>query len=334
MGVLLVNLGTPDSQNPKDVKRYLKEFLTDGRVIDLPWLFRQLLVKGVIVPRRYRNSAKLYSAIWTKQGSPLKVYGKQVTLGLQELLGDSFQVELAMRYQSPSIERGLEALRSCRHLVIVPLFPQYASATTGSIYQEAFRVLQKWDVIPALSCIDHFETDPEVIEAFCDSASQHDFSKYDHFVFSYHGLPEKQIRKANSCSPCLKSADCCQTLTEKNQFCYSAQCVATTQAIVSRLGLSSGEISHCYQSRLGRDPWLKPYTSDVLENLAKQGKKKLLVFCPAFVADCLETLYEIRVEYQTDFKKWGGERLELVEGLNANKKWITALKNLVLSQVS
>lgn len=334
VGVLLVNLGTPDSAAPRAVKRYLTQFLTDGRVIDVPWFFRQLLVRGIIIPKRYKSSAKLYQTIWTKEGSPLKIYGNELAKKLQATLGSTFQVEIAMRYQRPSIEEGLEKLRGLKKIVVVPLFPQYASATTGSVYQEVFRILRKWQVIPSLVSIDEFATHQDVIKAFCASARKRDLSKYDHFVFSYHGLPQRQVQKADRCNHCLKESNCCQNLTKKNQTCYAAQCVATTHAIRKELGLESDVISHCYQSRLGKDPWLQPYASDTLEQLAKAGKKKLLVFSPAFVADCLETLQEIGIEYQAEFKKWGGEKLDLVEGLNTNPEWVSALKNMIMQQLS
>lgn len=333
VGILLVNLGTPDSVKPRAVKRYLTQFLTDGRVIDIPYFFRQVLVRGVIIPKRYRNSAKLYQTIWTKEGSPLKIHSYELKEKLQESLGPSFQVELAMRYQTPSIEEALEKLRSCQKIVVVPLFPQYASATTGSVYQEVFRILQSWEVIPSLVCLDEFSTDEKVIHAFCQSAKQNELSHYDHFLFSYHGLPERHVQKADRCNHCLQKPNCCQELTDKNRTCYAAQCVATTAAISRKLRLPQEAVSHCYQSRLGKDPWLQPYASDVLEKLAKEGKKRLLVFSPAFVADCLETLQEIGIEYQAEFKRWGGEKLDLVEGLNSRPEWVSALKGIILQQL-
>lgn len=334
IGVLLINLGTPDAPRPKAVKRYLSEFLTDERVIDLPWLFRQLLVKGVIIPKRYQNSAKLYSAIWTKEGSPLKVHGEKMTNLLQEALGEKFLARLSMRYGSPPIKKTLDTFKESRHLVILPLFPQYARATTGSIYREIFHTIRKWKRVPPLSFIDHYETDEGLIRAFCHSARKYDLSSYDHILFSYHGLPERQIRKADCYHYCLESDDCCQKRNEKNQMCYAAQCVATTRAICHTLEVPKQQMSHCYQSRLGKSPWLKPDTSERLRELAREGKKRVLVFCPSFVADCLETLYEIGIEYRGDFKRWGGETLDLVESLNTRCEWIQALKSLILTQVS
>jgi ferrochelatase len=199
VGVLLVNLGTPDSPTPKDVYRYLTEFLTDERVIDEPWLKRQLLVRGVIVPARYRQSAKSYQAIWTEEGSPLMVYGTQLQKGLQQRLGESFKVELAMRYQNPSIEKALHSLLSANisHLIVLPLFPQYASATTGSIQQKVMELLSQYQPIPKMTMIDHFFDHPRVIQAFVSAGKEHAVKEYDHVLFSFHGLPQRQLCKTD-----------------------------------------------------------------------------------------------------------------------------------------
>ncbi|CCB90991.1 Ferrochelatase [Waddlia chondrophila 2032/99] len=328
-GVLLVNLGTPDSQKPADVKKYLLQFLTDARVTDLPWFKRQLLVRGIIVPKRYKESAKSYSRIWTEKGSPLLVLGKQVKALLQQSLGDHFQVELGMRYQNPSIESALLSLKQCFKLVVVPLFPQYASATTGSVHEEVMRVIGKWNRIPELQLINSFPVHPKMIEAFCVRASNFQLDSYDHILFSFHGLPEKQLRKADFYNHCLQSKECCATLNEKNGQCYSAQCYATAQAIVKKLNLPSTRYTLCYQSRLGKDPWIKPYVSDIIKELAQKGAKKLLVFSPSFVCDCLETIDEIGNEYLAEFKSYGGEALDLVPGLNDHPLWVETLKSLV-----
>lgn len=331
-GVLLVNLGTPDSQKPEDVKKYLTQFLTDGRVVDIPWLKRQILVRGIIVPKRYQESAQNYSRIWTEEGSPLLVYGQKVKKLLQEALGNDFQVELGMRYQNPSIEKALTSLKMCPELVVVPLFPQYASATTGSVHQEVMRIVSQWNRIPETKLINSYPTQPEMIKAFCDRAKAFDLPSYDHILFSFHGLPEKQLRKADFHNHCLQTENCCQTLNDKNRLCYSAQCHATAQAISTFLNLSADRFKICYQSRLGKDPWVKPYASDIIEGLAEKGAKKLLVFSPAFVCDCLETIDEIANEYLAEFKEYGGETLDLVPGLNDHPMWIEALKSLVLQK--
>ncbi len=335
-GILLVNLGTPDSPHPKDVWRYLIQFLTDRRVIDVPFMTRQLLVRGLIVPLRYRNSAKSYAHIWTGEGSPLLVYGKRIATLLQKKLGESFVVKLAMRYQNPSIEKGLAELRAAdvSEIIVLPLFPQYASASTGSVHQEVMRIVSKWQAVPKMSFINSYPAQAKMIETFCLNAEKHPLDSYDHFLFSFHGLPEKHLLKADRSSQCLRSEDCCQSLTAKNQHCYSAQCRATADALRKRLNLPEELTTICFQSRLGRDPWIEPFTSDVLRRLAKKNKTRVLVFCPAFVADCLETVFEISVEYREEFIALGGERLDLVESLNDHPLWIEALADMVSAECS
>jgi ferrochelatase len=332
-GILLVNLGTPDSPKPKDVHKYLIEFLTDGRVIDVPWFKRQCLVRGIIVPRRYKESAKSYADIWTEEGSPLMVYGLRVEKLLQESLGDDFQVALAMRYQNPSIESALETLKTCTKLIILPLFPQYASATTGSIHQKVMQVVSLWRNVPELKFINSFATNPKMIEAFCQIGRQFPIEEYDQVVFSFHGLPEKHIKRADPHGYCLKEKDCCKKMCSKNSTCYSAQCFATAQALVEKLGLEEGQYTVAFQSRLGKDPWLKPYMSETLHQLQKEGKKRVLVFCPAFVCDCLETIHEIGIEYRNEFLENGGERYDLVPGLNDHPLWIEALEAIINENV-
>ena len=329
-GVLLVNLGTPKSPKPIDVYRYLIEFLTDPRVMDIPWLKRQLLVRGVIVPARFRQSAKSYQVIWTAEGSPLLVYGKKVKEKLQQTLGKDYIVELAMRYQEPSLSGAIASLmeRGVGRLIVLPLFPQYASATTGSVHQRVLEEISRYQVIPHLKLISQFATDIHVIQAFCSTAAGFVLSDYDHVLFSFHGLPERHLRQLSS--KCLCDVKCCTQVKKENKNCYSAQCYATASKIAEGLGLDSARYSISFQSRLGKDPWLQPYTSEVIANLAKQGKKRVLVFCPSFVCDCLETIHEIGVEYNHEFMKLGGEKLELVPGLNDHPDWIFALKQLII----
>ena len=330
-GVLLINLGTPESKDLRDVHRYLTEFLTDGRVIDIPWLKRQLLVRGVIVPKRYKESARNYERIWTQEGSPLKVHSRKMQEKLQAALGAAYQVELAMRYQMPSIESVLEKLKGCLKITVIPLFPQYSSAATGSAMQKTMEVMSQWTTIPEVHFINSYPIQKEMIEAFCERAREQNFSHYDHVVFSFHGLPEKHVRKADLNNNCLKRAECCALLCEKNKSCYSAQCHATAQAIAGGLALAPKDFSICFQSRLGKDPWLKPYTLNTLKSLIHENKKRVLVLSPAFVSDCLETLDEIGYEYRKEFIEAGGEVLELVPALNDHPLWIEALKSLVLS---
>jgi ferrochelatase len=330
VGILLVNLGTPQTPEAASVYRYLIEFLTDSRVIDLPWLQKQLLVRGLIVPRRYKASAAAYRCIWQEEGSPLLIYGRRVEEKLQAALGDDYKVVLAMRYQTPSLEEGLAQLAasSLRQLIIIPLFPQYASATTGSVHEAVMRQLQKWQVIPEVTFVNSYATHPKLIEAFVERIQSYDLASYDHLLFSFHGLPERQIRKIDQHGHCLQTG-CCQVLSCHNANCYRAQCYATARAIVNRLALTQEQYTVCFQSRLGSEPWLQPYTSEVLPRLCREGRKRLLVVCPAFVADCLETIYEISVEYAAEFKREGGESLDLVPGLNESAAFIDTLKTLV-----
>lgn len=333
-GILLVNLGTPKSYQPGAVFSYLNEFLTDARVIDIPWVQRQLLVRGIIVPTRFKQSAKLYEQVWTAQGSPLLVHGKNLTQALQGNLGSDFKVSLAMRYQNPSIQEGLEELKKAnvKEILIFPLFPQYASATTGSVHQKVMEIVGQWLNIPKLTFINNFATHPSLIESFCAQGRQHQIDSYDHVLFSFHGLPERQIQKADPCGVCLK-AGCCDKISSNNQFCYKAQCYATARHIVSELGLSPDRYTICFQSRLGKEPWVQPFTMDCIKSCAEKGHKKLLVFCPSFVCDCLETTCEISYEYATEFKHLGGERLDLVEGLNCHPVWVQAVKTIVLENL-
>ncbi|MEM1217246.1 MAG: ferrochelatase [Bacteroidota bacterium] len=331
-GILLVNLGTPDAPTYGAVYRYLKEFLLDRRVIDYPWIARNLLVRGIIAPFRSNSSAKLYKQLWTENGSPLKYYGERLAEGVQERLGQEYHVELAMRYQSPSIESAVDKLlqTQVREITVFPLFPQYASATTGSVHDEVMRILRKKDNIPNLRMINSYYDEPKMIQIFADNARQFDLDKYDHILFSYHGLPQRQLRKADSCNHCLKVDNCCQTISIANQFCYSAQCHGTTKAIAAELGLQPEQYTTTFQSRLGPEAWAQPYTSAVLEEQAEHGAKNILVFSPAFVADCLETVIEISDEYQEEFEEMGGEKVDLVPSLNDDPRWLDLVAELVV----
>ncbi|MBB65107.1 MAG: ferrochelatase [Waddliaceae bacterium] len=327
--VLLVNLGTPRSASNSDVKTYLNEFLTDGRVIDIPWLARQLLVRGVIVPRRYKESAGIYRQLWTENGSPLLHYGKEVRRLLQDRLGERFVVRLAMRYQEPSLLNELECIRKegYQKIVVLPLFPQYASATTGSVHQRVMETVSTWRNIPECTLLQSYPEQKKMIQAIAEQAKKKDIASYDHYIFSFHGLPESQLRKSDD--RCLKDSDCCK----RSNSCYRAQCYRTARAIIRELDLEATDCTVAFQSRLGSDPWIKPYAEDLIKTMPKKGKKKLLVFSPAFVSDCLETTIEIGVEYAHLFRECGGDTLDLVESLNDHPLWIEALEELVLDSV-
>lgn len=334
-GVLLVNLGTPDSPSVSDVRKYLDEFLMDERVIDINPINRTLLVKGIIVPFRGPKSAKIYKEVWTENGSPLLYYSIRSKEMLQEKLGSDYVVELAMRYQSPSLESALSVLKKqqVESIRVVPLFPQYASASTGSVIQKVMGLVGKWQTIPNISFVNSFHDNDGMIDVFAENARKHHPETFDHILFSFHGLPERQLTKADhSGKYCLQAPNCCARLNDVNRFCYSAQSHDTARLIAEKLNLSKEKYTVCFQSRLGNSPWKKPYTIEVLEELAKKGMKRLLVFSPAFVADCLETNVEIAREYHEEFRNWGGEKVQLVESLNDNPRWIDALAGIVLGE--
>src|SRR6185312_14801506 len=332
-GVLLVNLGTPDGYETKDVRRYLNEFLMDPRVIDINPVSRTLLVKGIIVPFRSPKSAKLYRKVWSEEtGSPLLHYSKLQHDALQQRLGAEYQVELAMRYQSPSIGSALDRLKAAlvESILVIPLFPQYASASTGSVIDKVMELIKALPTIPPVSFVNSFHDDELMIETFANNGKKYQPETYDHILFSFHGLPQRQLMKCDhNGNYCLKVDDCCNTLKDVNKFCYSAQSYHTAQLIAGKLNIPREKYTVCFQSRLGSDPWVQPYTTDVVAKLANEGKKRLLVFCPAFVADCLETVYEVTEEYGGEFRARGGEHVQLVESLNDSPTWIEALKQMV-----
>lgn len=330
--VLLINLGTPDSPSVKDVRSYLSQFLNDPRVIDIPWLLRKILVNLIIVPFRAPKSAKIYQKLWTENGSPLLYYGEKAKELLQKQLGEEFDVHLAMRYKNPSIPDVLEAIRKKNYsrIIVLTMFPQYASASTGSALDEVMRVIRKWWVIPELKIISQYYDHPRFIEAFVSRGKQYNLMEYDHILFSYHGLPERQVDKVYDEGLCADH-NCENEITEENKFCYKATCYATTRLLASELNIPKEKYTVCFQSRLDQK-WIKPFSDDVVKECGKKGMKKILVFSPAFTADCLETIIEIGEEYQELFHENGGEKVQLVESLNDHPLWIQCMKELVLSQ--
>ncbi len=330
IGVLLVNLGTPNSPKTKDVRIYLREFLMDGRVIDIPFLSRFALVNFIIAPFRAPKSAHEYQKLWTAKGSPLMFHGVEVRNLLAAELGENFEVALAMRYQNPSIASAIENLlsKNVSEIIVLPLFPQYASATTGSVHEEVMRILAKKLIIPKLTMISSYHSHPSMIETFAKIGREFmDKEKYDHFVFTFHGLPERHLKKENK--TCLTN-NCCENFGAHNQLCYRAQCFQTAQKLAAALGLSKDDYTFCFQSRLGRDPWIQPYTEDKVGELAQKGFKNVLVFTPAFVADCLETIVEVGETYKEMFEeKSGGGHWTLAPSLNAHPLWIQTLTQII-----
>ena len=330
-GILLVNLGTPDSPSVKDVRKYLREFLMDERVIDLPFLQRWLLINLIIVPFRGLKSAKIYKQLWTEKGSPLLYHGIELKENLQELLGEKHHVSFGMRYQNPSIKLALDELKKANvsEIKVIPLYPQYASSSTGSTIEKVMDIAKNDVSIPPTSFVSSFCDLPELTNAFASNGKKHlDIESYDHVLFSYHGLPERHLKNGDHNNHCFTVNNCCESLTEKNKLCYRAQCFETTKHIVKTLGLKESDYSIAFQSRLetrAKDTWIKPYSDIVIADLAKNGAKKILVFSPAFVTDCLETIAEIGIEYQEIFEKNGGEKIQLVESLNGNAEWLLPL---------
>lgn len=332
-GVMLVNLGTPGSPRPADVRRYLKEFLSDPRVLDIPAIPRWLLLHLAILPFRPRKSAAAYEKIWTDEGSPLLVHGRALCEGVGKALGGRYTVELAMRYGKPSIEEALTRLESAdvASLVILPLFPQAASSSTGSALERVYRsVGKRWNVA-TLQVVAPFFADPGFIGSVAAVASPAlSAFRPDHVLMSYHGLPERQVRRSDSTGQiCLGASDCCESIVAANRGCYRAQCFASSRAIATRLGLTPETYSVGFQSRLGRTPWIRPHTDALLPELAGRGFRRLAVLCPSFVADCLETLEEIGIRARDQWRSLGGEDLVQVPCVNSHPSWIETVSSLV-----
>lgn len=324
-GVLLINLGTPKSTAITAVGSYLCAFLTDKRVINLPTVLRYLLVYGLILPFRTKNSAHAYQEIWTEQGSPLLIHSQNMANRLQEQLGKEYQVVLGMRYGEPSIAKALNELKNCASITVLPLYPQYSSAATGSSIEEVMRLISRQEVIPSLKIIREFYQHPAYIKA---QAQRITFNPDPnaHLLFSYHGIPENQIRK----SGCLKHCEeHCPNPTEQNESCYKAQCYQTSRLLAAELKVHPTQYSTAFQSRLGKTPWIKPYTDEMITELAAKGIKKLTIVCPSFIADCLETLEEIGMRAQEQWLKLGGEEIIITPCMNDTPEWIQALATLI-----
>lgn len=332
-GVLLIQLGTPDSTEVSDVRAYLREFLSDPRVLDIPAPARALLLNAVILPFRPRRSAEQYEKIWTTEGSPLTIHTQALADELQKALGDAYRVAFGMRYRNPPLESAVAQLAgaNCDRIVVLPLFPQYASASTGSAMEEALRVIgERWNV-PDVATIGDFYHDPGFVRAVAEVARpQLDAFEPDHILLSYHGLPEKQVKRSDATGEwCLARPDCCDQMVEANRFCYRAQSFATTRAVAAELGLAEGSYSTTFQSRLAGQKWIEPYTDVEVEKLYKGGVRRLAVLTPSFTADCLETLEEIGIRLRKQWEEIGGEDLLLVPCVNSEPVWVTAVADLV-----
>lgn len=332
-GVLLIQLGTPDSPSTSDVRTYLTEFLNDRRVIDIPWLARKILVNGIIVPFRAPKSAKIYKELWEHGNgkSPLLTHTQTVQKLVQERFNATeVTIEMAMRYQNPSMDSVLERMRKVNYdqLIILPLFPQYASASSGSAIEKAMSIISKWWVIPEVKIISQFWDKGGYIDSIVDRAKSFDWKEYDHVLFSYHGLPERQVDKVYDGSDLCSDQPCETEMNDENKFCYKATSYATTRLIAEKLQIPEEKYTVCFQSRLDKK-WLTPFSDKVVEEWGKKGAKKLLVFSPAFVADCLETIIEIGGEYQEIFEENGGDKVQLVPSSNDHPRFIDCLVSLI-----
>lgn len=328
--VLLINVGTPDSASVRDVRKFLSEFLNDQRVIDIPGLLRKLLVNLIIVPFRAPGSAKLYKLMWTANGSPLLYFGKSVEEKLQDCLGNNYQVFLAMRYGNPSLKNVLAEIKTSGYsnIIALPLYPQYASSTTGTAISMIIEQIMNWEVIPEIKFINQFYDNPEFIDVWVKKIQSCNYSDYEHIVFSYHGLPLRHINKVH---PGIDSSYCnCNIqIPEHGEYCYKATCYETTRLIVLGLGLKSEDYSVSFQSRLS-GKWMKPFTDELLVRKAQEGVKKILIVAPAFVADCLETTVELGIECKELFINSGGSQLEYAGSLNDMHEWISVLRNMIM----
>lgn len=334
IGVVLMNVGTPDSPEPRDVRRFLKEFLSDPRVLDIHPVGRWLLLNLIILPFRPKKSGAAYREIWTEEGSPILVHSLRFEEKLQTALGDDFVVRFAMRYGNPSYKKALREMMETgvERIVVFPLYPQYASSSTGTCLEAVYRYLgEHWNV-PDVSSVPTFYDDETFIAAIAvEGKPVLAELQPEHVLFSFHGVPERHVTKSDATGEhCLKSENCCDSMCPANAYCYRAQCHVTARMAAAAMGLSEGAWSVCFQSRLGRTPWIKPYTDEVIPELAKSGVRRIAVFCPAFVADCLETLEEIGIRAKEDFVAAGGEDLRLVPSLNSSDLWVEGAKSLVL----
>ena len=326
--LLLVNVGSPDAPEKKAVKRFLTEFLNDKQVIDLSWLLRKVLVNLIIIPFRIKHSTRLYKKLFTKNGSPLIYHTKSLAEKLNNILEDT-DVFWTMRYGNPSLKNTLNKIKDkdYKELTILPLYPQYATSTSKSTIDFFEKEINKWSVKPKVKIIKQFYNNESFIKAICAKINEHDINEYEHIIFSYHALPIRQINKIH---PNHKESECTcyRKMPSHGEFCYKATCYETTRLLAKELNIEEHFFTTCFQSRMSKN-WTKPFTTDTIIKLAQEGKKKVLIVSPAFVADCLETSIELAEDGQELFKQYGGEKLQLVENLNDSDKWANAIKNII-----
>ncbi len=327
-GILLVNLGSPKSLDISDVRGFLKEFLMDQYVLDYPKVLRWLIVHLFILPSRPKKSLKAYQSIWWKEGSPLIVLSQKLKEQLQRKV--QFPVALSMRYGLPSIKNGITKLidQGVSEILLISLYPHYSMSTTQTVNQEAQKIIKEIGGTTELKILPPYYQDPNYIEALVNSAQKDLNWDYDHILFSYHGIPERHLLKTDPTnSHCLSSENCCQVNSIAHTSCYRHQTITTTELFVKKVGIAKDNYSIAFQSRLGRDPWLQPYSALEIKELADKGVKKLLVICPSFVTDCLETLEEIGIAGKEIFLDAGGEEFRMIPCLNTNEVWLEALNS-------
>ena len=329
-GIILINLGSPDSTDVGDVRRYLRQFLMDGKVLDAPYPIRFCIVHFAILPSRPKESAEAYKKIWQPEGSPLVISSRAIRDAMEQRFPDAV-VELAMRYQNPSVESAIEKLKEqgVTDVAVVPLFPHYAMSSYESAVERVKVVAKKMSPQMQLNVVPPYYDDPDYIDALVDRSAEYLNQDYDQLLFSFHGIPERHLKVSDPCgSHCMSSADCCSGDHPSHATCYRAQCFKTMKAFVKKAGIPEEKYTYAFQSRLGKEPWLKPYTDLVVDGMPAKGIKKLLVICPVFISDCLETIEEIGMRAKEDFVKAGGESLQLIPCLNEHRRWLDALETI------
>jgi len=332
-GVLLINLGTPSRSSAWAVYRYLASFLYDNHVINIPWLARFLLIHGMIIPARLKKTTAAYRKIWSPEGPPLLLHTENLKKALSKRLGEPFQVEIAMRYGKPAIDVVLQKMQHCEQIIVVPLFPQYAFATTGSALHACLQKISQQTTMPNITAIASFYDHPGFIAAYAKRIQETiNTRKIDLLLFSYHGLPEKHITQSG-CTASCDHQKACPKIDITNHYCYRAQCYTTSRLLASALALNPDQYAVAFQSRLGRLPWIKPYIDQWLPSLRQKNIKNIAIACPSFVTDCLETLEEINIRLRTQWQRLGGNEFIFIPSLNDDATWVEALANICEKQI-
>ena len=331
--ILLMNVGSPDDPTKKSVRRFLTQFLNDKRIIDLPWLLRKLLVNLIIIPFRIKKSTQLYQRLFDKKGSPLIYHSEELKEKLQKKIGEGFSVFLGMRYGNPGFRDVISEIKSqgFQQIALVPLFPQHAMSTSETAIVAAKAEIKRQNIKAKIIEVGQFYNHPKFIQAFVSQVKKYDLAKFDHVLFSYHGLPNRHIEKSHP-GKTIESCDCEHSIPDYGKFCYRATCFATTRLIANELGLNLSEYTVAFQSRLSKN-WLSPFSDEILLKKLREGNENILVIAPSFITNCLETVIEIGEDYRNNFIKNGGKELELVESLNAENIWIESLNEIILESI-